>query len=96
MLDYLVGRGISSNPYHVSVVRKHLTRSHYYPDITDELFTAFNEVLDVKDNGVFIVTLFFPLYTNTLDRMDEYSCHSKYARDHLQGEQSRFRWYTTL
>lgn len=52
MLDHLIGQAITSNPYHISVVRRHLTRniSRYYPEIVDELFTALNEILDVKDN----------------------------------------------
>lgn len=81
MLDHLIGQAITSNPYHISVVRRHLTRniSRYYPEIVDELFTALNEILDVKDNGIFVGATFFPLYTNTLDRMDEYPCRSKYA-----------------
>ncbi|KAL4076426.1 cytochrome P450 [Scleroderma citrinum] len=52
MVDYLIGPAITSNPYHVSVTRTHLTRnvSHYYPDVADEIFTAFNQNLDLKDN----------------------------------------------
>ncbi|KIO00384.1 hypothetical protein M404DRAFT_29539 [Pisolithus tinctorius Marx 270] len=51
-VDHLIGREISSNPYHSSVARIHLTRNIglYYPDIKDELHTAFEELLDLKDN----------------------------------------------
>ncbi|KAG6329900.1 hypothetical protein ID866_9189 [Astraeus odoratus] len=51
-VDYLFGKGVTSNPYHVVVTRTHLARNiaHYYPDIRDEIETAFNEILDLKDN----------------------------------------------
>ncbi|KAI6152482.1 cytochrome P450 [Pisolithus tinctorius] len=51
-VDHLIGREISSNPYHSSVARIHLSRNIglYYPDIKDELHTAFEELLDLKDN----------------------------------------------
>ncbi|KAI6152483.1 cytochrome P450 [Pisolithus tinctorius] len=52
-VDHLIGREISSNPYHVSVARIHLTRNIglYYPDLKDEVHTAFEELLDLKDNA---------------------------------------------
>ncbi|KAI5999861.1 cytochrome P450 [Pisolithus orientalis] len=51
-VDHLIGREINSNPYHSSVARIHLTRNIglYYPDIKDEVHTAFEELLDLKDN----------------------------------------------
>ncbi|KAG6331515.1 hypothetical protein ID866_7572, partial [Astraeus odoratus] len=51
-IDYLIGEEIISNPYHVSVARTHLTRNIalYYPDMRDEIETAFNEILNLKDN----------------------------------------------
>ena len=53
-MDYLISPAINSNPYHVSVTRKHLARnmSCHYPNVADEIFAAFNEVLDVKSNGI--------------------------------------------
>ncbi|KAI6013599.1 hypothetical protein BKA83DRAFT_4006153, partial [Pisolithus microcarpus] len=52
-VDYLIGPEINSNPYHISVARIHLTRNLglYYPDIKDEVHTAFEELLDLKDNA---------------------------------------------
>ncbi|KAI6034741.1 hypothetical protein BKA83DRAFT_4542704, partial [Pisolithus microcarpus] len=52
-VDYLIGPEINSNPYHISVARIHLTCNLglYYPDIKDEVHTAFEELLDLKDNG---------------------------------------------
>ncbi|KAI6098493.1 cytochrome P450 [Pisolithus sp. B1] len=51
--DYLFGPEIGANPYHISIVRIHLTRNLglYYPDIRDEVYTAFEELLDLKDNA---------------------------------------------
>ncbi|KAI6046812.1 cytochrome P450 [Pisolithus marmoratus] len=52
--DHLLGPDIGANPYHISVVRIHLTRNfgRYYSDIKDEVHTAFEELLDLKDNGI--------------------------------------------
>ncbi|KAI6016810.1 hypothetical protein PISMIDRAFT_113147, partial [Pisolithus microcarpus 441] len=57
-VDYLIGPEINSNPYHISVVRIHLTRNlgFYYPDIKDEVHAAFEELLDLKDNGEGLLT----------------------------------------
>ncbi|KAI5983079.1 cytochrome P450 [Pisolithus marmoratus] len=51
--DYLFGTEINSLPPHISVVRIYLTRNLglCYPDMTDEVHTAFEELLDLKDNG---------------------------------------------
>ncbi|KAI6159827.1 cytochrome P450 [Pisolithus thermaeus] len=51
-VDYLIGPEINSNPYHISVARIHLTHNLglYYPDIKDEVHTAFEELLDLRDN----------------------------------------------
>ncbi|KAI6040413.1 cytochrome P450 [Pisolithus marmoratus] len=51
--DHLLGPDIGANPYHISVVRIHLTRNfgRYYSNIKDEVHTAFEELLDLKDNA---------------------------------------------
>ncbi|KAI6117488.1 cytochrome P450 [Pisolithus croceorrhizus] len=51
-LNYLIGSDTISNPYHISVARVHLARSlaPYYFDMRDEIFTAFDELLDLGDN----------------------------------------------
>ncbi|KAI6101683.1 cytochrome P450 [Pisolithus croceorrhizus] len=51
--DYLFGPEIGANPYHISIARIHLTRNLglYYPDIRDEVYTAFEELLDLKDDA---------------------------------------------
>ncbi|KAI6115160.1 cytochrome P450 [Pisolithus croceorrhizus] len=51
-VDYLIGPEVNSNSYHISVARIHLTRNLglYYPDVKDEVHTAFEELLDLKDN----------------------------------------------
>ncbi|KAI5992046.1 cytochrome P450 [Pisolithus marmoratus] len=50
--DYLIGPEIKSNPHHISVARTYLARNVglYYPSIKDEVHTAFEELLDLKDN----------------------------------------------
>ncbi|KAI6016879.1 hypothetical protein PISMIDRAFT_101771, partial [Pisolithus microcarpus 441] len=49
---YLIGPEINSNPYRISVERIHLTSNLglYYPAIKDEVHTAFEDLLDLKDN----------------------------------------------
>ncbi|KAG6329792.1 hypothetical protein ID866_9296 [Astraeus odoratus] len=51
-IDYLIGKQIIDNPYHVTVVRTHLARNVaiYYPDVRDEIEAAFNEILDLNGN----------------------------------------------
>ncbi|KAI6167613.1 cytochrome P450 [Pisolithus thermaeus] len=51
-LNHLIGSETISNPYHISVARVHLARSlaPYYFDMSDEIFTAFDELLDLEDN----------------------------------------------
>ena len=52
-MNYTIGSELLQNMYHVEVVRSHLTRnlSNLYPEIRDEIFLAFDEVLDLRDNG---------------------------------------------
>ena len=54
-MNYTLGSGgaDSDAPFHVSVVRSQLTRNigTLYPQIRDEIVTAFDEVLDLKGNG---------------------------------------------
>ncbi|KAI5993485.1 cytochrome P450 [Pisolithus albus] len=52
-VDYLIGPGINSNPYHISVAQIHLTRNLglYHPDSKHDVHAAFEEMLDLKDNG---------------------------------------------
>ena len=66
-MAYLISPAINSNPYHVSVARRHLARniSCHYPDVADEIFTAFDEVLDIKSNGISSWWV-FPLCANAL------------------------------
>ncbi|KIK77776.1 hypothetical protein PAXRUDRAFT_834874 [Paxillus rubicundulus Ve08.2h10] len=51
-LGYMWGRDIFYNPYHIAIVRSQLTRNLgiLYPDIRDEIFTAFEETLDLRGN----------------------------------------------
>ncbi|KAF8844183.1 cytochrome P450 [Paxillus ammoniavirescens] len=51
-LDYTMGHDIHHNPYHVAIIRSQLTRNlaTLYPDIRDEIVTAFEDTLDLRGN----------------------------------------------
>ncbi|KAG6380640.1 cytochrome P450 [Boletus reticuloceps] len=51
-IEYLLGREVYQNPYHIAVIRLHLTRNieALYPEIRDEIVTSFRELLDPKAN----------------------------------------------
>jgi hypothetical protein len=54
-----MGSDVHHDPYHITVMRSQLTRQLgvLYPEVRDEIITAFEELLDVNDNGdVFLVT----------------------------------------
>lgn len=48
-----MGFELYQNPYHINVMRSQLTRNIgvLYPELRDEIITAFDEILDLKDNG---------------------------------------------
>ena len=50
---YMLGDEVHDTPYHVAVVRSQLTRNigKMYPEIRDEVVTAFDEVLDLRAYG---------------------------------------------
>jgi len=52
-MNYTMGPEVLQNPYHVEILRSHLTRSltSLYPEIRDEVSVAFDEVLDLRDSG---------------------------------------------
>ncbi|KAI6118156.1 hypothetical protein F5141DRAFT_1212049 [Pisolithus sp. B1] len=52
-VNHLIGSEVNANPYHISVTRAQLVRglAPYYPDMRDEIFAAFDELPDLKDNG---------------------------------------------
>ncbi|KIJ13827.1 hypothetical protein PAXINDRAFT_13375 [Paxillus involutus ATCC 200175] len=51
-LEYMVGHDVYHNTYHVPIIRSQLTRSLgiLYPEIRDEIVTAFEETLDLQGN----------------------------------------------
>ncbi|KIK79214.1 hypothetical protein PAXRUDRAFT_161911 [Paxillus rubicundulus Ve08.2h10] len=51
-LEYLVGHDVYHNTYHVPIIRSRLTRNLciLYPEIRDEIVTAFEELLDLQGN----------------------------------------------
>ncbi|KAI6042744.1 cytochrome P450, partial [Pisolithus marmoratus] len=51
--DYLIGPEIRSNPHHITDGGTYFTRNFglYHPNIKDEVHTAFEELLDLKENA---------------------------------------------
>ena len=51
-----MGPEILHNPYHVPIVRLRLTRNieALFPEMIDEIVTAFDDVLDLRGNGELI------------------------------------------
>ena len=54
-----MGPEVLHNPYHVPIVRAKLTRNigALYPEIIDEISTAFTDVLDLGGNGEHLALL---------------------------------------
>ncbi|KAI6013643.1 hypothetical protein PISMIDRAFT_11979 [Pisolithus microcarpus 441] len=98
-VDSLIGPEINSNRYHISVARTHLTLNLglYYPDIEDEVHTAFEELL--IDNGAIDELLSFTTDTDTADSVEERSSSGNRTGDRMQIQQHlgsssahRFAW----
>ncbi|KIJ21175.1 hypothetical protein PAXINDRAFT_65823 [Paxillus involutus ATCC 200175] len=51
-IEYLLGHDVHYNPYHAAIIRSKLTRNLgiLYPDIRNEIVTAFKETLDLRGN----------------------------------------------
>ncbi|KAI9463826.1 cytochrome P450 [Boletus coccyginus] len=51
-LEHTLGPEVHHNPYHVAIIRSHLTRNleALYSEIRDEIVTSFAEVLDLRGN----------------------------------------------
>ncbi|KAF8549787.1 cytochrome P450, partial [Imleria badia] len=51
-IEYTMGPEVHHNSYHIPIVRSQLTRNigALYPEIRDEIITAFDDVLDLKGN----------------------------------------------
>ena len=52
-MHYALGHEILGTDHHIVVVRSQLTRNiaRLYPEIRDEIVTAFDEVLDLRGHG---------------------------------------------
>ncbi|KAH0837765.1 hypothetical protein J3R83DRAFT_5943 [Lanmaoa asiatica] len=48
-----MGSEVHHNPYHITVIRSQLTRNIgvLYPELRDEIITAFHEILNLKGDG---------------------------------------------
>ncbi|KAI6101686.1 hypothetical protein EDD16DRAFT_1727291 [Pisolithus croceorrhizus] len=88
-VDYLTGPEINSNPYDTSVARTHPTHnlSPYYPDIKDEVQTAFEELLDVKDSGTADKLLPFAVDADASDSMEDRFSSRNCAGDRMKRQQ---------
>ncbi|KIJ13791.1 hypothetical protein PAXINDRAFT_80408 [Paxillus involutus ATCC 200175] len=61
--EYTLGHDVHYNPFHIPTIRSQLTRNLgiLYPDIRDEVVTAFEETLDLWDNGEVRVRCYWPI-----------------------------------
>ena len=52
-IDYTMNPRIHQNPYHAQVTRSQLTRNvgTLYPELRNEITTAFDDIIDLKGNG---------------------------------------------
>lgn len=50
---------VHHNPYHIPIVRSQLTRNigALYPEIRNEIITAFDDILDLNGNGEHFVLI---------------------------------------
>lgn len=55
--EYTLGRAVADNPYHVPIVRAKLTRNiaYVFPEIREELSTAFTELIPATDERKFVL-----------------------------------------
>lgn len=54
--EYTLGRAVAENPYHVPVIRAKLTRNIacIFPDIREELSSAFTDLIPVSGQRKFV------------------------------------------
>ena len=50
-VDYVLGRNIRENPYHIPIVRSHLTKALplLVPEVYDEVVMACNELIPITE-----------------------------------------------
>jgi hypothetical protein len=91
---YTLGDEVHDIPYQIAVVRSQLTRNigKMYPEIRDEVVTAFDEVLDLRGYGgesVF-TRVFLALISGTL-RVEECGSIKCHPKGRLQDKQQTVR-----
>ncbi|KIK15507.1 hypothetical protein PISMIDRAFT_16472 [Pisolithus microcarpus 441] len=89
-VDSLIGPEINSNRYHIPVTRTHLTLNLglYYPDIEDEVHTAFEELFNLMDNGAID-----ELFVEGRSSSGNHTGHRTRIQQHLGSSSScRFVW----
>jgi hypothetical protein len=91
---YMLGDEVHDTPYHVAVVRSQLTRNigKMYPEIRDEVVTAFDEVLDLRGYGgeSFFTRACLALISGTF-RMEECTGIRRHPKGCLQDKQQTVR-----
>ena len=91
---YTLGDEVHDTPYHIAVIRTQLTRNigKLYPEIRDEVVTAFDEVLDLRRYGgeSIFTTVSLALISGTLrvEGCISIKCHPK---GRLQDKQQTVR-----
>ena len=89
-----MGDELHDIPYHIVVVRSQLTRNigRMYPEIRDEVVTAFDQVLDLRGYGEvsFFATVLLSLISGTL-RVEEYISIRCHPKGRLQDKQQSVR-----
>lgn len=87
--EFMMGSDIHRNPYHIAVMRSQLTRNVgiLYIELRDEIITAFDEILDLKDDG----NMFRVIKDNKFklilgDRVEECSSIDDCSTDRMQGQ----------
>ena len=63
-IRYVVGDEVLDWPYHPGAIRNHLTRNiaTLYPEIRDEVVTAFDELLDLTGEGEVFDSIITDMY----------------------------------
>ncbi|KIK94712.1 hypothetical protein PAXRUDRAFT_11881 [Paxillus rubicundulus Ve08.2h10] len=91
-LEYTLGHDVHHNPFHVAIIRCQLTRNlgNFYPDLRDEIVTAFEETLDLPGNGepYFVVITVRHRLMYEGHRMEERSRIPNRPEGHMQGDSS--------
>lgn len=86
--EFTMGSEVHHNPYHVTVIRSQLPRKIgiLYAEMRDEIIAAFDEILDLNDNGemLFVTRKSCFVHIERL-RMEEHTSLDHYPEHRVQG-----------